>query len=74
MLSYSMFMINLIAAYIIDGPMQEFSKAHGEAAYGLFWLMVVVGTFLLYYVVERPAMSLRERLFMKSPKTVDKGE
>jgi peptidoglycan/LPS O-acetylase OafA/YrhL len=54
--------------------MQEFSKAHGEAAYGLFWLMVVVGTFLLYYVVERPAMRLRERLFMKSPKAVDKGE
>ena len=74
LLSYSMFMINLIAAYIIDGPMQEFSKAHGEAAYGLFWLMVVVGTFLLYYVVERPAMSLRERLFMMSPKAVDKGE
>ena len=65
LLSYSMFMINLLMAYIIDGPMGEFSKTHGEVAYCFFWLMVVAGTFLLYYCVERPAMRLRERLYPK---------
>lgn len=65
LLSYSMFMINLLMAYIVDGPMETFSKTHGEAAYALFWLMVVAGTFALYYCVERPAMRVRERLYPK---------
>ena len=64
-LSYSMFMSNLMMAYVIDGPLHDFSQSHGEAAYCLFWLMVVVATFVLYYCVERPAMLLRERLYPK---------
>lgn len=65
LLSYSMFMSNLMMAYVVDGPLRSFSLANGEAAYGLFWLLVVVATFVLYYSVERPAMRLRERLFAK---------
>lgn len=62
LLSYSMFMVNLLVVSIVDGSMHTFATAHGEAAYLLFWLMVVAATFMLYYCVERPAMRLREKL------------
>ena len=62
LLSYSMFMVNLLVASIVDGPMHAFATTHGEAAYLLFWVIVVAATFVLYYCVERPAMRLREKL------------
>ena len=62
LLSYSMFMVNLLMVSIVDGSMHSFATTHGEAAYLLFWLMVVAATLMLYYCVERPAMRLREKL------------
>ena len=62
LLSYSMFMVNLLMVTIVDSSLHTFATTYGEAAYLLFWLMVVVATFMLYYCVERPAMRLREKL------------
>ena len=61
-----MFMVNLLIVSIVDGSMHTFATTHGEAAYLLFWLMVVAATFMLYYCVERPAMRLREKLKQQS--------
>jgi peptidoglycan/LPS O-acetylase OafA/YrhL len=61
-LSYAMFMVNLIMAELVDCRMTAFAAGHGVAAYVLFWAMVVAGTAVLYYVVERPAMLVRQRV------------
>lgn len=67
LLSYAMFMANLVMAEIIDCRLSAFAASHGMAAYLLFWAMVVAGTALLYYAVERPAMLLRQRLGGSTP-------
>ena len=61
-LSYAMFMVNLIMAELVDCRMADFAAAHGVAAYLLFWAMVVAGTAVLYYAVERPAMLVRQKV------------
>lgn len=65
-LSYAMFMVNLIMAEIIDCQMKTFTASHGVLAYLLFWTMVIAGTAVLYYCVERPAMLLRQRFVQRT--------
>ena len=65
-LSYAMFMVNLIMAELIDCRMASFASSHGVAAYLLFWTMVLAGTAALYYVVERPAMMVRQRFMRRN--------
>lgn len=66
LLSYAMFMVNLIMTEIIDCQFSAFAEAHGVMAYLLFWILVVAGTAALYYAVERPAMLLRQRLLKRT--------
>lgn len=65
-LSYSMFMVNLIMAEIIACQLTSFADAHGCLAYLLFWAMVLTGTAALYYAVERPAMLIRQKVMAKN--------
>ena len=62
LLSYSMFLTNLLVVQLLDTHLSAFASRHGVAAYLLFWLVTSLGTLVLYHLIERPAMKLRQRL------------
>lgn len=60
-LSYAMFLTNMLVVQIVD---QHFSSAFhsiGAWGYGLYWLIVITISLLLYLAVEKPFVILRDK-------------
>lgn len=60
-LSYAMFLTNLLVAQIVD---QHFSAAFhsiGAWGFGVYWMLVIIASLLLYLAVEKPFIKLRDK-------------
>jgi len=61
-ISYSMYLINLaLVAEIIRDNFLPTNEMNGIVKYFLYWLIVLVGSTLLYKYFEKPIMNLRDR-------------
>ena len=61
-ISYSMYLINLaLVAEVIRDNFPPLNGTDGIMKYGLFWVIVVVASSLLYRYFEKPVMDLRDR-------------
>lgn len=59
---YSKYLINLaLVAEVIRDNFQPKSGANGIMRYGIFWVVVIVGSTLLHRYFEKPVMDLRDR-------------
>ena len=61
-LSYAMFLTNLMVVQIIDHNFAEFFSRMGAEGYLLYWVLVIIAAYLLYILVEKPFILLRKRL------------
>lgn len=68
LISYSMYLLNL-TPIMVNGleHIPTTSLAVGWAKVGLFWVLVLVSSTLLFKYFERPVTALRERLSSKEP-------
>jgi peptidoglycan/LPS O-acetylase OafA/YrhL len=60
-LSYAMFLVNLLVLHFIDEHFAEAFRLMGAWGYVVFWLVVLVAAWLLYVAVEKPFVRLRDR-------------
>jgi len=61
-ISYSMYLINLaLVAEVIRDNFTPQGGMDGIIKYGLFWIIVIVASTLLYKYFEKPVMDLRDR-------------
>lgn len=60
-LSYAMFLTNLMMVQIIDVNCPRL-VSQGVMAYFIYWLLVMAASYLLHIFVEKPFVKLRERL------------
>lgn len=60
-LSYAMFLTNLMVVQILDVNALSLVQ-HGAWAYFVYWPLVLVAAYVLYVLVEKPFVKLRERL------------
>ena len=61
-LSYSIFLTNLLVAYIIVAQCPETFRNMGAWGYIVCWIWILAVSYILYIVVERPFMKLRARV------------
>ena len=61
-LSYAMFLINLMVAQLIAVNFAELFQSWGACGYVVYWVIVLIASYLLYMVVERPFDKLRARV------------
>lgn len=66
-LSYSMYLINLMIVQLIVANFSETAKQWGAWSYVIYWIAVIVLSYLLYILVEKPFMKLRKRVTFVSP-------
>ena len=62
MLSYSMYLVNLMVAQLIAVNFSELFQSWGACGYVVYWVIVLIASYLLYMVVERPFDKLRARV------------
>lgn len=61
-ISYSMYLLNLaIVAEVIRDNFQPLNGMHGIMKYVIYWVIVLIGSTLLYKYFETPIMGLRDR-------------
>lgn len=60
-LSYAMFLTNLMVVQIIDVNAQNLISL-GSVAYFVYWLIVLLFAYLLYVFVEKPFVKIRENI------------
>lgn len=60
-LSYAMFLTNLMMVQIIDVNCPRL-VSHGILAYFVYWLITIAASYFLYIFVEKPFVKLRERV------------
>ena len=60
-LSYAMFLTNLMMVQIIDAKIPWLVN-HGIVGYFVYWLMMLTASYLLHILVEKPFVRLRDRL------------
>lgn len=61
-LSYAMFLINLMVIQIIDKNYSEFFKQIGACGYLIYWFLVVITSYILYIVIEKQFVKIRDRV------------
>ena len=61
-LSYAMFLTNLMLVQIIDNNFAELSQQMGAYSYFIYWLLVIISSYILYIIVEKQFVKLRTRL------------
>ncbi len=61
-LSYAMYLVNLMIIQIITTNFAETFSQWGAWGYLVYWVCVLVASYLLYMLVEKPFTSLRNRL------------
>jgi peptidoglycan/LPS O-acetylase OafA/YrhL len=63
LISYSMYLINLA---LVSEVIRDNFPAHGPksawALYGIYWIIVIIGSTLLYKYYEKPMMDLRDKI------------
>lgn len=63
-ISYAMYLINLaLVAQVIERHFPVADTTDGTLKYGLYWLIVLVASTILYVVYEKPMTNLRDRKF-----------
>lgn len=60
-LSYSMFLTNLLLLQILEHSFPNFVSRYA-LAYPVYWLLVFAASYVLYILVEKPFVKLRERI------------
>ncbi len=61
-ISYSMYLINLaLVAEVIRDNFEPHGGIDGMVKYGMYWLVVIVVSSLMYTYFEKPVMDLRDR-------------
>lgn len=60
-LSYAMFLVNLLIIQLISFHFSDTFHHLGAWGYGLFWILVILSSYLLYIIVEKPFVKLRDR-------------
>ena len=60
-LSYAMFLTNLLLLQILENSFPSF-VSHYAVAYPTYWLLVFVAAYVLYILVEKPFVKLRDRI------------
>lgn len=61
-LSYSMYLVNLMVAQLIAANFAELFQSWGAWGYVVYWIIVMIASYILYMVVERPFDKLRTRV------------
>lgn len=61
-LSYSLFLTNLMVAQLITAQYSDFFHRLGVWGYCLCWLLVLIAGYLLHILVEKPFMKLRHKI------------
>jgi len=64
LLSYAMFLTNLLLLQVLEHSFPEFVSRY-SIAYPVFWLLVFAAAYLLYIFVEKPFIKLRERITVR---------
>ncbi len=59
-LSYAMFLTNLLVIQIVNKHFSAVFQNMGAWGYGLYWLIVISVSLLLYHSVEKPFVKLRD--------------
>lgn len=62
-LSYAMFLTNLMLIQIIDNNFAELSQQIGAWSYFIFWSLVIISSYILYIIVEKQFIKLRDKNF-----------
>lgn len=60
-LSYAMFLVNLLVVQFIQKHFADTFQHLGAWAYGLFWVLILIVSYILYVVVEKQFVKLRDR-------------
>ena len=60
-LSYAMFLTNLLLLQILETSFPQFVSRY-TIAYPVFWVLVFVAAYILYILVEKPFAKLRDRI------------
>ena len=63
-LSYAMFLTNLLLLQILECSFPQFVSRY-KIAYPAFWLLVFAAAYVLYILVEKPFAKLRDRIQIK---------
>lgn len=61
-LSYSMYLVNLLVAQLIVANFADRFQSWGAWGYVVYWIMVVIASYTLYIIVERPFDKLRTKI------------
>ncbi len=61
-LSFAMYMVNLVVMQLILANFNELFHQWGAWGYVVYWMIVLVLSYLLYMMVEKPFMKLRTRV------------
>ncbi|MBO4489455.1 MAG: hypothetical protein J5741_07385 [Bacteroidales bacterium] len=61
-LSYAMYLTNLLVCQIIAAHYADAFHQWGVGGYILYWLIVLLGSYLLYIAVEKPFMKIRSKI------------
>ena len=61
-LSYAMYLTNLMVVQIISKNYSDIFDGLGICGYGLYWLIIIVASYLLYILVEKPFAKIRSRI------------
>ncbi len=61
LISYAMYLLNLLFAQIIQLHFPVRNPTDGIIKYGLFWIVVIVCSTILYFFYETPLTKLREK-------------
>ncbi len=61
-LSYAMFLVNLMIVQIIDNNFADYFKQIGAEGYGIYWIVVIVASYILYIAVEKQFVKIRDKV------------
>ena len=60
-LSYAMFLTNLLLLQVLEHSFPQFVSRYA-IAYPVYWLLVIVAAYILYIFVEKPFVKLRDKI------------
>ena len=61
-LSYAMFLTNLMVIQIIDKNYPEFFRQIGASGYFIYWILVIIASYFLYIVIEKQFVKIRDKV------------
>ena len=61
-LSYAMFLTNLMVIQIIDKNYSEFFRQIGASGYFIYWILVIIASYILYIVIEKQFVRIRDKV------------